>query len=195
MNNLGQFFNEKRVSQGLSLGRLARLVGYRNVSKGANRISRFEHEGTVTEDLLAALVDALGIDLQTVEALIEQDRQEHLRAWEAWVSEPVPMRLIVKYLPAVYGTVPLPQEIRTPEQAEAFACGYAKQHGQKVCLALSRRHSVWIDEDGQVYARTEATPDDPNVPFMRLKGNKTTFLMRFGECQDSLERKLPRKGQ
>jgi hypothetical protein len=91
------------------------------------------------------------------------------------------MRLIVKYIPAVYGTVPLPQEVTTPEAAEAFASWYARQHGRKVCLALSRRHSVWLDAQGQVSARTEATPDDPNVPFMRLKGSRTRFLMRFGK--------------
>jgi transcriptional regulator with XRE-family HTH domain len=181
VNNLGNFFHEPRLSQNISLGQLARLVGYRNVSKGANRVARFERDGTATEDLLETLAAALGIDIATVDRLIEQDSQEELRAWEEWVSEPVPMRLIVKYLPAVYGTVPLPQEITTPEQAEPFACEYAKQNRRKVCLALSRRHSVWIDKDGQVYARTEATPDDPNVPYMRLKGSRTRFLMRFGK--------------
>jgi hypothetical protein len=43
---------------------------------------------------------------------------------------------------------------------------------RNVCLALSRRHPVWIDAQGQVSGRTEATPDDPNVPFMRLKGSR-----------------------
>jgi transcriptional regulator with XRE-family HTH domain len=124
INNLGNFFHDQRVSQGLSLGELARQVGYRNVSKGSNKICRFEREGLVTEDLLAALADALGIDLQTVERLIEQDRQEHLQAWEEWVSEPVPMQLIVRYMAAVYGRVKLPEEITTPEQAEVFACNY-----------------------------------------------------------------------
>jgi len=180
-NNLGNYFLNQRVQMSLTLGELARRVGYRNVSKGANRIARFEREGMVTEDLLAILAEALGIDMQTVEALIDQDRQELLRAWEEWVSEPVPMQLIVRYLAAVYGTVPLPQEITTHAQAEAFACEYAKQHRHRVCLALSRRHSVWIDALGQVEVRTETTPDDPNVPFMRLQGSRTRFLMRFGE--------------
>jgi transcriptional regulator with XRE-family HTH domain len=183
MNNLGHYFHNRRLQVNLSLGQFARLVGYRNVSKGANRIARFEREGMVTDDLLAALAETLGIDLDTVESLIEQDRQEQLRAWEAWVNEPVPMELIVRYMPAVYGKVPLPVDITTPEQAEAFACKYARQYSRKVCLALSRRHSVWIDAEGEVYARTEATPDDPNVPFMRLKGIKKKFLMRFGGKQ------------
>ncbi len=91
------------------------------------------------------------------------------------------MQLVVRYMPAVYGRVHLPEEIETGEQAEAFACAYAKQHGRKVCLALSRRHSVWIDQSGMIYARTEATPDDPNVPFMRSKGSRRMFVMKFGE--------------
>jgi hypothetical protein len=115
-----------------------------------------------------------------VEGQTEQDRQEYLRAWEAWADEPVPPCLVVKFLPAVYGTVELPDGVRTPEQAEQFACEYARRHGRPVCLAVSRRLSVWIDRDGQVEARTEATPDRPNVPFMRLKGDERRFLWRFG---------------
>ena len=179
MSHLGNFFHNQRLLMNLSLGQVARLVGYRNVNKGARRIIRLEQQGDCPQYLLAARVAALGIDLPTIERLIEEDTQEHLRAWEAWVSEPVPMQLVAWYMAAVYGRVKLPEEITTPKQAEAFACEYAKQHGRKVCLAISRRHSVWIDKDGQVNARTEATPDDCNVPFMRLKANKTKFLMRF----------------
>jgi len=184
MNHLGNHFHEQRISQGLSLGQLARIVGYRNVSKGANKICRFERGGIVTEDLLATLSVALGIDYPTVERLIEQDHQEHLRAWEAWVSQPVPMKLIAKLMPAVYATVQLPEDITTPEQAEAFSCEYAKQNGRKVCLALSRRLSEWIDEQGQVYARTEATPDEPNIPWMRLRCDKRKFLFDLRSIHD-----------
>ncbi len=180
-NHLGNHFHEQRLGQGLTLGHLARLVGYRNISKGANKIVRFEREGEVTEILLTALTEALHIDQDTVRRLIEQDRQEWLREWEQWVSQPVPMQLIVRYLPAVYGRVPLPEVVRTAEQAEAFACTYARQHGRRVCLAVSRRLSIWINNDGVVEARTEATPDDPNAPFMRLKGSGKRFLMDFGE--------------
>jgi hypothetical protein len=156
------------------------MVGYRNVSKGANKIVRFEREGRVTEELLTRLAAALHIDPPTVEGLIERDRQNYLQEWEEWVNLPVPMQLIVKYIPAVYGTVDLPETVETPEQAEAFARAYAKHNKRQVCLAVSRRLSVWIDRQGQVYARTEATPDGPNVPFMRLKGSGRTFLLGLG---------------
>jgi hypothetical protein len=180
-NHLGTHFQEKRIQQGLSLGDLARMVGYKNVSKGSNRIALFEREDTVKEDLLVKLAEALDIDLPTVERLIEQDHQDRQREWEQWVSQPVPMKVIVKYLPAVYGTVDLPEAVTTPEQAEAFACEYAMQHRRQVCLAVSRRLSIWIDREGQVYARTEARPDTPNAPYMRLRGGTSRFLLGFGE--------------
>jgi transcriptional regulator with XRE-family HTH domain len=179
-NSLGDYFRERRQQRGLSLGQLARLLGYRNVSKGSNRIARLEREGAVTPDLLLRLAGVLGIDLGTIEDLTERDRQERLREWEEWVNEPVPMRLIVRYMPAVYGRVALPEGATTPEQAEAFACAYAREHGLRVCLAVSRRLSVWVGKDGRVEARTEATPDSPNTPSMRLRGSGKNFLLNFG---------------
>jgi transcriptional regulator with XRE-family HTH domain len=180
-NHLGDYFRERRQQRGLGLGQLARLLGYRNVSKGANKISRFEREGYATADLLPRLAGALGIDLPTVEGLLERDGQERLREWEEWVSQPVPIQLVVRYMPAVYGRVTLPEGITTPEQAEAFAREYARQHRRQVCLAVSRRLSVWVGTDGRVEARTEATPDTPNTPFMRLRGSGKKFVLNFGE--------------
>jgi hypothetical protein len=178
---LGTHFREQRERLGLSLGQLARFVGYRNASKGANKLVRLEREGIVEELLLVGLAGVLGLEPSRIQSLIEQDRQEYLHAWEAWVNQPVPMQLIVKYMPAVYGTVPMPDEVTTPEQAEAFAREYAQRHGRSVCLAVSRLLSVWIDKGGNVEARTEATPGCPNTPFMRLKGSGRMFLAGFGE--------------
>lgn len=180
-NHLGRYFQDRRTEKCLKLGQLARLVGYRNISKGANRIARFEREGVVKEELLARLADALNIDLPTVEDLAEQDRQEFLQAWEAWVNEPVPMALVVRYMAGVCGRVELPEHITTPEHAEAYACQLAKERRLRMCLALSRRISVWISAEGTVDFRTEAEPDAPNVPYMRLPCNPRKFLFRFGE--------------
>jgi hypothetical protein len=178
--HLGDYFRDQREKLGLSLGQLGRQVGYRNVSKGANKLVRFEREGIIQEQVLVRLAEVLGIESSRVQSLIEQDRQEYLHAWETWVNQPVPMKLIVKYMPAVYGTVPMPEEITTPEQAEAFACDYARERRRSVCLAVSRRLSVWIDKGGNVEARTEATPGCPNTPVIRLKGSGRMFLAGFG---------------
>ena len=45
------------------------------------------------------------------------------------------------------------------------------------CLVLSRRLSVWIGPDGQVEARTEAIPGEPNMPFIEVRGRR--FLLRL----------------
>ena len=128
-----------------------------------------------TPDPLVNVAEALALDWTTVERLAEEDRQELLREWERWVSEPVPMYLVVRLMAAIYVRIGLPAEVTTPEQAEAWACGFAHQHRCRVCLVVSRRWSVWIDADGQVEARTEARPGEPNMPLMRVRGRR--FLL------------------
>jgi hypothetical protein len=88
--DLAIYFQAQRLARGLRLGQLARLLGYRNVTKRAHRIVRFEREGVINEPLLGHLAGVLRVDVHTVAQLIEQDRQEYLWAWEAWVNELVP---------------------------------------------------------------------------------------------------------
>src|SRR6266487_1663562 len=167
LRKVATVFREQRIKSELSLGQLAQLVGYRNVSKGANRICNFERTGVIKNDhLLVALTEALELDPVTVEELIQREREEQLRQWEAWVNEPVPMQMIVRIIPAIYVRMPLPKRVTTPERAERFACRYAKRKGFCICLAISRRLSVWIDKDGKVYSRSEAKPHQLNVPSM-----------------------------
>jgi transcriptional regulator with XRE-family HTH domain len=182
-NHLGSYFRQQRLRQGITLGDLARRVGYRNVSKGSNKVIRFEREGTVTEDLLVALAEALGIDWLVVVDLMEQDRQACLAEWEKWASEPVPMELVARLMPAVYSRVSLPPEVTTQEQAEVYARKFAQQHGWRCCLVVSRRLSVWIGKHGEIEARTEAKPGQPNVAGMTLRSSKRPFLFGFEDDQ------------
>jgi transcriptional regulator with XRE-family HTH domain len=175
MSKLGDFLRAERLKQGLSLGQLARLVGYRNLNKGARRILALERTGTGKVDLVVNVAEALDLQWTTIERLAEEDHRERLLAWEAWVSEPVPMCLVVRLMAAVYSRMALPAWVTTPVEAEAWACEFARQHGCRVCLMLSRRQSVWIDAQGEVEARTEATPGCPNMPFMEVKGRR--FLL------------------
>jgi Helix-turn-helix domain len=59
-NDLGRYFREQRIQHGLTFGQLAQTVGYRNVSRGSNKICCLEREGVVTEELLARIAEALG---------------------------------------------------------------------------------------------------------------------------------------
>ena len=42
MSHLGDHFRACRVEKGLTTGQLARMAGYRNLTRGANRIHGFE---------------------------------------------------------------------------------------------------------------------------------------------------------
>jgi len=72
--NLGNYFRQQRIEQGVPLQELARKVGYKNVSKGANRIVAFEKAGMVKDELLINLAEVLGIDLPKIEELMDQDQ-------------------------------------------------------------------------------------------------------------------------
>jgi hypothetical protein len=177
VTKLGVFIRAERLRRGLTLGQLSHLVDYRNISKGARRLACLEHTGTATPDLLVNVAEALDMDRATVERLADEDRQERLREWEAWVSAPTPMHLVVRLMAAVYARRELPAEVTTQEQAEAWACTFARQHRCRVCLVVSRRLSVWIDGQGEIEARTEARPGEPNMPFIEVRGRR--FLLRL----------------
>ena len=73
MSHLGEFFRRRRAERGLGLGDLARLLGYRNVSKGANRIRAFEGGGKVHPALLGNLADVLEIGPDEIRRLVAED--------------------------------------------------------------------------------------------------------------------------
>jgi len=174
MNKLGEFLRAERLKQGLSLGQLAWMVGYRNIAKGARRITCLGQTGLAKADLVVNVGEALNLDWMTVEQLAEDDRRERLREWEAWASEPVPMQLVVRLMAAVYSRNVIPADI-TALEAEALACQFAREHRMRVCLVVSRRISVWINAQGEVESRTDATPSCPNVPVMAVKGWRFLF--------------------
>jgi hypothetical protein len=62
--------------------------------KGSNNIDLFEREGVIREELLTRLAEALGIDLATVEGLMDQDRNAYLAEREVWVNEAMLMVLV-----------------------------------------------------------------------------------------------------
>lgn len=78
--HLGTFFRTARLAKGLTLEGLAHLTGFGNIRKVAGRIAYFEANGTINDELLSRLADALGIDFPIIEALLDQDRPEAIHA-------------------------------------------------------------------------------------------------------------------
>jgi len=177
-SQLADHFRQQREDSGLSLAELSRLAGYQNVTKGCNRIRRFEERGEIHANLLQKLADVLDIDDATIDAFIEQDRRDFERQWNEWADQPIRPHLIIRPLAAVYARKELPDGMQTVDEAESIAAEFAREHHKKVCLVWTRRLSVWFEEDGNIIGRTEAAPGKSNVPTMRLKGSRRSFLLQ-----------------
>ncbi|QDV37546.1 helix-turn-helix domain-containing protein [Tautonia plasticadhaerens] len=177
MSHLGDSFRHRRLERNLTTGQLARLVGYKNLSRGSNRIQAFEAGGNVAPDLLAKLSEALEIDTNEVRQFAAEDYQ----GWLAWADEPVRPYLVLRWTACAYQRVELPDDALELEAAEAFASRVAVERGLKVALVLSRRLSVYFDARGLAYERREATPDVPCVPYAVFGGRKCQLDFDGGE--------------
>ena len=175
MSHLGNFFRDRRIEKGLSFGQLARLIGYKNVSGGSNRIQAIERGGKVRPDLLGKLAEALEVGTDEIRREAFKDYED----WLAWASEPVRPHVVVRLLAAVYQRVELPDDALAPEAAEAFAADVARERNLRVCLVLSRRVSVRFDAGGRESGRSEATPELPCEPYVTIGGKRVQF--HFGD--------------
>lgn len=174
-SQLGRYVTEEREKRGWSRQKLAGRIGYQNLNKGARRIEQLEKQGTCDAELFSKIVEALELDSRTIQEKIELDQ----KAFDAFLDEPVPMEMIVRSMAAVYVRHPLPEAVKTREQAIAYACEYAKTRCLKVCLVLSRRHSFWIDESGNGVMQETTLQNSMNTPYMQVSGSGKKFLFDF----------------
>lgn len=96
--HLPKLFRRVRQTKGIKLAQLARMVGYRNIAKGANRITRFEERGEVSHELLDKLTLALDVNAQDFDDAIEQDLTQRMNERAAQAA--VMRRLRRSYPPA-----------------------------------------------------------------------------------------------
>ena len=171
MSHVSSLFRRRRVDRGLTTGQLARLLGYSNVNKGSNRITRFEGGGKVAPDLMVRLASALEVTPDEIRLAIGED----YRDWLAWANQPIRPYLVLRYLACVYQRIELPDDALEPDAAEQFASDLARERKFKVCLVLTRRLSLWYDATGREYARTEATPEMPCEPYAVIGGKRVQF--------------------
>lgn len=190
---LSQYFWRTRLRKGIRLGDFARRIGYRNVSKGASRIDKFEKFGEVHEGLLLKLAAALGIDNETVAMLIEEDRQRYVREWERWASIPIEPYVVLANVGGFTLNEPLPPTITSRAEAEAYASGIARKMKRRILLVLSRRLSIGFAPEGNRTRVNEAKPGQVTVPYLRPSGSRRTFLFdaRTGTIRIPTEPKKP----
>ena len=174
--HLRNLIHKHRVSKGLNFGQLAESSGYRNRSKWAIKICNLEREGVGDDEMQARVIQTLEIDPQEVQDAIEKDNAE----WERWANEPVPMQMFLRITGVIILLHQMPPEITSREAAIKYAQEYAKVRGVRVCLAISRRESAWMAEDGHMFI-SQTKPGVPNIPYASVGGKK--FL--FSGSQDS----------
>jgi hypothetical protein len=168
MSHLGDAFMARRLERKLTTGQLARLAGYGNLTRGANRINGFEDGGKVAPDLLGKLAAILEINLEDVRRYAAEDYKE----WLDWANEPVRPYIVLRHIACVYQRVELPDDAVAPEAAEAYAARLAREKERRVCLVLSRRLSVYFDATGKETQRMEAAPDVPCAPYVEIGGRR-----------------------
>ena len=171
--HLARYFHKRRLEQGLRLSEVALLVGYRrtdrSLSHGCNKLHRFEQSGEIDDRLLKRLMEALEVDQASVNALLQKDLEDWLR----WADEPVSPYLVVRLLPGFYTEAKLPDDVRSVEEAERYASGFAKERRLHVCLVLSRRICVYFADDGTCRGAAEAVfGGRPAQPHMQIGGRR-----------------------
>jgi transcriptional regulator with XRE-family HTH domain len=171
MSHLSALFRRRRVERGLTTAQLARLLGYRNISRGCNRIRKFEAGGKASPDLLAGLASTLEVTPEEIRRSLSEDYRE----WMTWANQPIRPYAVLRYMACVYQRVELPDDALEPEAAGLFASDLAREREFKVCLVMSRRLSLWYDATGREYARTEATPEMPCEPYAMIGGKRVQF--------------------
>ena len=160
---------EERLKKNLNTAELARLIGYKNVSKGMNRIVDLERENIIIPEVLVKIVKALNLDHSYVNSLVEKNREKDKKDFEQGLSEPIEMYYVMRIIPAIYVSYELPTNINSENEAVKFVAEIAKEKHKKCRLVLSRKDKIYIDEDGEIEGRFETKFGDEDYPYLRVK--------------------------
>lgn len=120
-NHLGELFRARRTALGWSLGEVARRLGYRNISKAANKVLLLERQGEADDGSFHRLATILDVGEQVVREAVGADRLAYERAWHEWADQPVTITIMMRAIPGFMLGVPVPTDATTPEAVIAFA--------------------------------------------------------------------------
>jgi len=164
-----RYLKEERLEQNFNTAELARLMGYKNVGKGMNRIIDLERENIIIPEVLEKIVNALNLDREYVNSLIVKDSDEDRRIFEEWLSQPIEMHYVMRLMPTIYLSYDLPTNINTEEEAVNFVVSIAKEKHNKCLVILSRKEKVYIAEDGDIRGKIETKFGDEDYPYVMVK--------------------------
>jgi hypothetical protein len=178
--HLSNYFWQRRLQLNLRVGDVVRRMGYRSIFGVSNKIVMFEETGDIPADLFKKMAAVLSIDEPTIQRLMERDWQDFVEEWDEWADQPIQPHLVIRAIPGVFIRQSLPDGMESAGDMERYATGYAKERHKKVWLVLSRRLTVFYDEDGVRKAVQRAVPGKMNSPYMQVLGCKQKFLFGGG---------------
>ena len=150
------YFKKKRLAKGLKLTELAKLIGYKNLSKGARRINDFEiAKNNFEEKYIVRMIKALDI----TEEEFEEIKKEHIlvakEEFAKWSSIDTPNKLYFHAAPCIYVRQKLTPELEyNDEKAIEYACNFAKERHLRITwLYLGRKEVLYIHEKGDICSR------------------------------------------
>jgi len=151
MSEIGDIIKNKRKELGLSTLQVVRGVGYRNISKGLNRLNEIESGRKLfpKAGVLARFAALLGI--QNVEFEWAARRE-----WSR-LDQPVELQLVEWIKGPVFRTHSLPPRC-TPDEARTVALALATNNGHVVCLTLSAVRFEYFQPSGKVRRRGSIEP-------------------------------------
>jgi len=166
---LGRFVREERNKHGLNYAEVSKKMCYKNLNKGMRRVIDLEREGIVHPEVLEKIIDALNLDRDQINTLINKDRQDQEEEFEKYLSEPIRPYYILRIIPTIYQSYDIPINFPTEEQIINYVAGIAKEKQKQALLCLSRRDNVSINEKGEVTGKFKTTMDNVNYPYSRIR--------------------------
>jgi hypothetical protein len=166
---VGHWFRLQRESLGLHPGQLAERAGFVNPSDAGSRIVALEARGRATDDLIVRVGLALGLTPEVLTERLAADRDTLSVSWQAWADETVAPSAMVRLMPAVWKSLPIPAECSTRDEAARWLASLTEYQGMVRCLAWDRRTAVYIDPDGSVRTEVSTGPGQQVHPSTMIR--------------------------
>ena len=169
-SNLADLIICVREGHRISRGQLAKLMGYRNLSKGSRRIESFERGQYFDYDLIALMANALHVPRDKCELAWFTDWCALQRQWTKWIDEPITQQVIISLGDMGYQRLVLRRLIPTLRPAEQYASRIARRSQQSTWLIFSRRVVSELDHRGRLIRRIESLPSKMGEAFVEFGG-------------------------
>ncbi len=166
---LGHWFRTQRELLGLHPGQLAERAGFVNPPDAGSRIVALEAQGRATDDLVVRTGLALGLTPEVLTERLAADRDAMSVSWQAWANETVAPSAMVRLMPAIWKSIPVPAECNTRDKATRWLASLTEYEGMVRCLAWDRRTAVYVDPDGSVRTEVSAGPGQQVHPSTTIR--------------------------